>query len=662
MGRLLSHIRLRYQVAFVGFIGLVGLVVFFAVYYFGSVSQTRLQSAADSAAVDHDAITRINDVLDEIRRSEANFLLAHKEDEITLHGDLIHRLRADLAAFRDRLVKADKRELAQTVDKIDTGVASYDTQFAAVMQRRKKVGLNEESGLLGKFGATVAEAEDTVRNADSPRLLAQLLMMRRYERDFMAHHADSNGQDDLEEVKLLKAKFDRFLDAASLPAGQQETIAGKVKAYQDDFFAMADAVLALDAAVKALTASREAIQPLVAQATEKVSDTYRHASSDIAAARLQTTTRLIGWFAVVAPLMILGVLLVGFGITSPITRLADVMQRLATGESTVRVPDTGRADEVGAMARSVKVFKDNALKMEQMRGSQEATKQQVEAEKRRAVAELADGFEKSVLGIVGVVSSAATELQSTAQTMSSTAEQTRQQSIIVSSSSQEASANVQTVASASEELSSSIAEIGQHVRQASQIIGQAALEGERTNHSVQGLAEEAQKIGEVVALITDIAAQTNLLALNATIEAARAGEAGRGFAVVASEVKSLATQTAKATEEIRVQIAAVQGETQSAVQAIRSICETIVKVNEISTSVAAAVEEQTAATREIARNAEQAASGTADVSRNISGVTDAAGQTGTAAAHVLNSSGELAKQAEKLRAEVDRFLRTVRAA
>jgi methyl-accepting chemotaxis protein len=662
MGSPLSSIGLRYQVGLVGLIGLLGLIGLGFLYYLGLESQTRSQMAADTAAANREAITTINDGIDEIRRSETSFLTDHSEDEITRHRTLIGQLTTAIDRFHDRLTANHNDGLAKTAEKLSAGLTNYATQFGVVAEISKKVGPNEESGLSGALATTVTDAEDTVRAADSPRLLAQMLMIRRYERDFLVHHADSHGQDDLEEVKLLKAKFDRFLDAAALPGGQRDTIAAKVNAYQESFTALADGILELDTEVKKLVASREAIQPLVAEATDVISRTYHQASTDIAAARGTTTNQLWSSLLVIAAFMLAGAFMVGLGITTPIMRLADVMERLARGDSTVQVSDTHRRDEVGVMARAVKIFKDNAVKMMEMRTAQDASKQQAEAEKRRAMAELANSFEKSVLGIVGIVSSAATELESTAQIMSSTAEQTKQQSIVVSSSSQEASTNVQTVASASEELSSSIAEIGVHVRQASEIIAQAAEEGERTNRSVQGLAEEAQKIGEVVALINDIASQTNLLALNATIEAARAGEAGKGFAVVASEVKSLASQTAKATDEIRSQIAAVQAETANAVKAIRGICETIIKVNEISTSVAAAVEQQTAATREIARNAEQAAAGTADVSRNITGVTEAAGHTGVAASQVLNSSSELTKQAEKLRAEVDRFLRTVRAA
>ena len=350
------------------------------------------------------------------------------------------------------------------------------------------------------------------------------------------------------------------------------------------------------------------------------------------------------------------------GVTGPVTAMTQAMKRLASGDAAVEVPARQRTDEVGEMAAAVEVFKQNMIETERLRREQEAGKQQAEADKKAMMEHLASDFEASVNGIVQIVASASGELQSTAQSMSNTAEQTTRRATAVAAASEQASSNVQTVASASEELSSSISEISRQVAESAKIAGQAVEDAGHTNTQVQALAEAAQKIGDVVKLINDIAGQTNLLALNATIEAARAGEAGKGFAVVASEVKSLATQTAKATEDIAAQIKAIQTATGDSVSSIGGITATISRLSEIATTIASAVEEQGAATQEIARNVQQASAGTAEVSSNIAGVTEAAAETGSAAAQVLGASAELSKQSDSLRGQIDAFIAKVRAA
>jgi methyl-accepting chemotaxis protein len=351
-----------------------------------------------------------------------------------------------------------------------------------------------------------------------------------------------------------------------------------------------------------------------------------------------------------------------FGITRPMQSMTLAMTRLAGGDKSVAIAGGGRQDEVGAMAKAVQVFKDNAIEMDRLTAAHEEAAQRAITEKKTAMGKLASDFESSVGSIVNSVASQATEMQSSAQAMTQTASQATQQATAVAASVEEASANVQTVASSAEELSASVREIGQQVEQSSKIASQAVIEADKTNATVEGLAKTAQRIGDVVQLIETIAGQTNLLALNATIEAARAGDAGKGFAVVASEVKSLANQTAKATEDIRAQISEIQGATGQTVEAIRRIGATIRQMSEIATTIASAVEEQGAATREIATNVQQAAQGTGEIATNIEGVSRAATDTGAAATQVLGAAGELSRQAETLRRDVDDFLSTVRAA
>jgi methyl-accepting chemotaxis protein len=351
------------------------------------------------------------------------------------------------------------------------------------------------------------------------------------------------------------------------------------------------------------------------------------------------------------------------GITRPLSRLVSVLQRMAQGEIDAEIKEAARRDEVGAVGKAVEgikamVARKAAEEAEVRRIADEAA----QAERKRTMLELADGFEQAVGSIVGMVSSSATELQATAQTMTASATETANQSTAVASAAEEASANVQTVAAAAEELGSSVQEIGRQVLGSASLAQTAVGEADETQHLVQALTQAATRIGDMVGLISSIAGQTNLLALNATIEAARAGEAGRGFAVVAAEVKELAAQTAKATEEIGQQIGQIQGVTGQAVSAIDTIAARIREIDGVATTIAAAVEQQGAATQEIVRNVAQAATGTDEVTSNITGVARASEETGAAAAQVLGAAGELSRQSEHLGAEVSRFLVTVRAA
>jgi methyl-accepting chemotaxis protein len=275
---------------------------------------------------------------------------------------------------------------------------------------------------------------------------------------------------------------------------------------------------------------------------------------------------------------------------------------------------------------------------------------------------LADDFQSTVGTIVDGVSSASTELETAAGSLSKTAETTQQLSNSAASASEEASTNVQSAASASEELAASVNEISRQVQESSAIAEQAVKQAERTDANIVGLSNAATRIGEVVQLITDIAAQTNLLALNANIEAARAGEAGRGFAVVAQEVKALAAQTAKATDEISAQIGGMQAATGDAVTAIKEIGGTINRISEIAGTIAAAIEEQGATTQEIACNVQQAAHGTSEVATTITRVDRGAGETGLASTQVLTSAKSLSGESNRLKLEVDKFLASVRAA
>jgi len=342
----------------------------------------------------------------------------------------------------------------------------------------------------------------------------------------------------------------------------------------------------------------------------------------------------------------------------PLEQLNGAMTKIAQGLFNSRII-IERDDEIGIALRNVQAMQ---AKLGFDREEQKDTEKRVATQRKADMIKLADDFEGAVGQIVETVSSASTQLEASAGTLTSTAERAQELTSVVATASEEASTNVQSVASATEEMASSVNEISRQVQESARMANGAVDQARKTNDRVSELSKAAARIGDVVELINTIAGQTNLLALNATIEAARAGEAGRGFAVVASEVKALAEQTAKATGEIGQQISGIQAATQESVNAIKEISGTIEKLSEISSTIAAAVEEQGAATQEISRNVQQAAQGTQQVSSNITDVQRGAGETGSASSQVLSAAQSLSGDSNRLKREVSKFLDSVRAA
>jgi methyl-accepting chemotaxis protein len=535
----------------------------------------------------------------------------------------------------------------------------YQDHFAAVVEQKQKLGLNEEAGLEGRLRGSVHAIEAKVDQLHEPALLVTMLMMRRHEKDFMLRRDAKYGGD----MKKRAAEFTAGIEGADIPAPAKAELNRLLADYQRDFQAWMDTALKLAAELKATSDSFSAVEPVIEAVSKSVNAIRLEAEQQNAIQRDRIQWQMEIAMLVIALLVLSAGLFIGRSVSRPLKAMTAAMIELANGNFAVVLPGLGRRDEIGEIAQAVETFKVNAERKAREEAEAKAEQDRIASERRKAdMLKMADSFEGAVGEIVDTVSSASTELEASATVLTTTATRSQELSTMVAAAAEEASTNVQSVASATEELSSSVNEISRQVQASAQMANEAVGQAHRTNDKVGELSKAAARIGDVVELINTIAGQTNLLALNATIEAARAGEAGRGFAVVASEVKALAEQTAKATGEIGQQITGIQSATQESVSAIRDISETIQKLSEISSTIAAAVEEQGAATQEISRNVQQAAEGTTQVSEHVADVRQGAAETGSASTQVLSAAQSLSGDSNRLKLEVGRFLNSVRAA
>nr|WP_321982373.1 HAMP domain-containing methyl-accepting chemotaxis protein [uncultured Cohaesibacter sp.] len=512
----------------------------------------------------------------------------------------------------------------------------------------------------GAFSAGDYESASFAGIAQEHLLLARLYVMK-----FLDDNSDEASQRATNELQSFSKALSNLHDSLINPQRKalQEETAALAQEYQAASKELVNVIIERNTILDGkLNKSTDTIFT-TAEATSASADRDETTMREQVYASLSSAENRLITIAVIALVIALaGAFIIARGITSPVNALTRSMQRLADGDVDTSIPGQSRKDELGDMAHTVDIFKQNIVKARTLEAEQQENKRKAEEEKRALMMQMADEFERQVGSIVQAVSSNSVELNASARSMTSVSEMTLQQATQAASASQQTTASVQTIATATEEMTSTIAEIAHQVATASRSANDAVNKVSSTNEQMAVLSETASKIGKVVEMISTIAEQTNLLALNATIESARAGEAGKGFAVVAGEVKALAGQTAKATDEIAKQIAEVQSATEQSSASMEEVSHVIQHLNEISTAIAAAMEEQNVAISEVSSNIHQAAKGTELVNENIDSVNKASQEAGSASSQVLASSGELAEQSEMLKAEVDKFIDQVRAA
>ena len=650
-------LRLAHKITAIGIVGVAGVILVGGMHMYGESATAVYRDAAESARTLFELNSKIEVELLEGRRAEKDFLLRNDPKKAESQIEISNSVVADIGTLREKVVAVGKQDLARQIEAMSTSLKQYQAHFAAVVEQKRQLGLDEKSGLEGRLRSSVHDIESRVDQLHESALVITMLMMRRHEKDFMLRRDAKYG----DEMTKRASEFAAEIENGNIPEAAKTELKRKLADYQRDFFAWMETALTLAGELKATSESFSAVEPVIETVSKAVNDLRAEAE------RSNITVRdNIQWRMEIAILLIAFVVLgagffIGRSVSKPLSAMRAAMIDLATGNFAVVLPGLGRADEIGEIAQAVETFKVNAQKKARDEVEANIKRDQVAAQQRKAdMIKLADAFESAVGEIIETVSSASTELEASASTLTSTAERSQELATMVAAASEEASTNVQSVASATEEMASSVNEISRQVQESARMAGEAVDQARTTNDRVSELSKAAA--GDVVELINTIAGQTNLLALNATIEAARAGESGRGFAVVASEVKALAEQTAKATGEIGQQISGIQAATQESVNAIKEISGTIQKLSEISSAIAAAVEEQGAATQEISRNVQQAAQGTMQVSSNITDVQRGASETGSASSQVLSAAQSLSGDSNRLKLEVGKFLNSVRAA
>ncbi|WP_026792753.1 methyl-accepting chemotaxis protein [Pleomorphomonas oryzae] len=652
-------LSIRLKVASLSLVWLAGLTVVSGTGGYAVVSMRSLEETSSAAAGLSLLSEQTQSLANKLAAKERLFMVAPTPERVKEIDGLIEETRTTIkhlgaAAHAVGAATAEADQLAALLDKIAG-------QFTEVKSGQTKLGFADDNGIRGDMETAfqalrtdLNKATKSGQNPDTVRVVQAFAQLNQARAEFMLRHdGPSSGAFD-----AAAGRFTRELDKTTqLAPDIKDSLKARLAAYSSAFSAYVELYTSWVKVADQTSLSFDLAEPLTT-AIKRAAVDLDGSTTQAFTNGTQFALRLI---YLIVPLTLLAGGLISWqisrSITNPLGRIRATMEVLSRGEEAA-VADTDRADEIGAMARTLAVFQANQAEKARLE-----TEQQTDAEerlRRQRAFEMAVRDFRSVAGeLTRAVTDTMAGMQNAAGELLDEAGRTRTQAESASAASQGASERVTVVAGAAEELASSISEVVNHVGRTTTIIGNATEGARRTNEQVAGLADAASRVGQVVTLIRSIAEQTNLLALNATIEAARAGEAGKGFAVVAAEVKGLSDQTSRATEQIAAQITEMQTSTGEAVESIRAIAATMEEVNRATLGIASAVEQQEASTNEISRNVNDASGNTVTVSESVGHVVEAISKTSDTARHVEKAATLVLSQTHDLEAAIDEFLQRV---